>query len=141
MLRSRFISDSERLLLRRVCFPRSTTSETIASLKSLLSTWCSLRRSGGLRESLSCTAGSMLWTLRLSTSACRSFAGQSSGVRSRASRSIRRWISSRRFPCSTGLTIPTCMMSTPWTGSRTSCWHAMSLTEATLTSSDTINIY
>lgn len=64
--------------------------------------------------------------------------GLSSEAPSRASGFILRLTSLLRYPCSIGLPMPRCMMSTRWTGSRTSLWLAMCLTEATLTSPDSI---
>ena len=138
MVRSRFISDSERNPLIRAIFPRQTSSGTIASLKSLHSTWCSLHRSEGSRESSSFMADFMPLTLQPSTSACRSLNGLSSGVRSRVSKSTLRWTSLRRYLYSTESPMPMSMMLTLWTGSHTNRRPAMYLIEATLTSLDFI---
>ena len=120
------------------CCRRPTVSEIIASLRSSLSTWCLLPKPDALQKSSNCMASPMLSTLRPLTSACPYSDGQSLEARNRVSESILRLTSLRRFPCSTELPMPRCMMSTPWTGSRTNPWHAMCLTEATLTSPDSI---
>ena len=74
----------------------------------------------------------MLSTLQPSTCACPFSNGLNSEVPSLASEYIRRLTLQPRFLCSIGLPMPKCMMSTLWSGSHTNCWHAMSLTEATL---------
>ncbi len=79
------------------CCPRPMPSETIISLRSSLSTWWLLPNPNASRRSSSCMEGSMPLTLRLLTSACPYSDGQSSEARSRASGSILRLTSSRRF--------------------------------------------
>ena len=73
-----------------------------------------------------------------STSACPYSDGQSSEAPSLASGFIFRLTSLRKYPYSTESQRQRCMMSTRWIGSNTSLWRAMCLTEATLTSPDSI---
>ena len=107
------------------CFRRPTCSETIASLRSSLSTWYLLPKPDASRRSSSCMEDSMPSTLRLLTSVCPYSDGQNLEAQSRASESILRLISSRRFLFSTESPMPRYTMSTLWTGSHTSLWRTM----------------
>src|SRR5574344_678468 len=138
MPRSLSTSDLATSLSTDRCCRRPILSESIASSRSSLFTWWLWPKLDASRRSLNCTAGSMPSTPLPLTSACPYSDGQSLEAPSLASGSILRLTSLRRYPYSTELPMPRCMMSTRWTGSHTSLWRAMCLTEAILTSSDSI---
>src|SRR5574344_338216 len=127
------ILDLVKILSQEMPCPKRTPSETIASLKSLPSTWCLWLRSEESPEVLNSMDDSMQLTRLPLTSACPCLSGLTSEAQSLASESTRRLISSRRYLSSTELRLPRYMIPKLWTGLHTSHWPAMSLTGATLT--------
>ena len=123
--RSYHLGFGKNPVTKKMLCPKRTPSETIASLKSLPSTWCLWLRSEESPEGLNSMDDSMQLTRLPLTSACPCLSGLTSEAQSLASESTHRLISSRRYLSSTELRPPRYMIPKLWTGLHTSHWLAM----------------